>query len=53
VIPYRYCDYEDYPCCGHTDQDAESPYADMTDEEIKQMVYDRDPDDYDQSDYYA
>ena len=36
----RYCDCEDYPCCGHTDN-PEGPYADMTDDEIKQMTYDR------------
>lgn len=35
----RYCDCEDYPCCGHTDDDGSD---DRTDEEIKQSVYDGD-----------
>lgn len=47
------CNCEDYPCCGHGDipygdNDPYSPYADMTNEEIKQAVYDRmSNDDYD------
>lgn len=47
----RYCDCEDYPCCGHTDNDDSSPMADMTDQEIKEAVWarmDADPD----YDYY-
>ena len=35
------CNCEDYPCCGHTDNDESSPYADMTDDEIKEEVYRR------------
>jgi hypothetical protein len=42
----RYCDCEDYPCCGHTDN-PDGPHAHMTDAEIKQAVYDR----YDDPDY--
>lgn len=45
----KYCDCEDYPCCGHTDDDLSGP--DMTDEEIKQSVYDMDEDRFEQGDY--
>ncbi len=31
----RYCDCEDYPCCGHTDDDGST---DETDEQIKARV---------------
>lgn len=36
----KYCQCEDYPCCGHTDMSTEGP--DMTDEEIRDMEYSRD-----------
>lgn len=47
----RYCDCEDYPCCGHTDNPHDSPYSEMTDEEIKQSVYDMDEDDFERGEY--
>lgn len=46
------CQCEDYPCCGHGDDNPSSPYANMTDAEIKQMVYDRfDDPDYDPDEF--
>lgn len=46
------CDCEDYPCCGHGDDDPTSEFGDMTDQEIKETVMARMMnDDYDEDRY--
>lgn len=46
------CDCEDYPCCGHGDDDPTSEFSDMTDQKIKETVMARMmDDDYDEDRY--
>lgn len=39
------CRCEDRPCCGHGDDDPNSEFGDMTDQEIKEEVMRRMMDD--------